>query len=503
MIKNKIAFRLSFYFFVALVSFTVVITGIFYFSFRTYILDSNKDQMEEQVIRTAMTFSKWMDQTPAPRMQRGSHHTRMQMGGMRSSQMYGGLPDQRTYLASLDDLAIGHIWVIDTNKQILTPNKNEQNLSYSDLPSSADSVVQEVLKGKKVFSQEFSSLITAPTLTAGAPIRNHQGKIIGAVLLHRPLEGINKIFDHSLLLLGASTLIAFVLALLLSLRFSFLFTKPLNTMKDTALELAQGNYNKKNNIELSDEIGQLANAIDFLSDKLFRASKQKEKLDQFRNDFLVNISHELRTPITIIRGSLEALVDKVVSKPEQIDEYHRQMLQESISLQRLTNDLLEISKLQNDDFTIVKEDLNLWDPLQDAIRSAKALGKEKNIAFHLDLDPKPRLFQGDYGRLRQLFLIILDNAVKFSEEESTIDIIQKGDTLRIRDYGRGIPEKDLPYIFDRFYQTTSSESALGTGLGLAIAKQIAKRHDISLKAQSPPDQKGALFILKFPPEQNR
>ena len=153
-------------------------------------------------------------------------------------------------------------------------------------------------------------------------------------------------------------------------------------MKDTALELAQGNYNKKNNIELSDEIGQLANAIDFLSDKLFRASKQKEKLDQFRNDFLVNISHELRTPITIIRGSLEALVDKVVSKPEQIDEYHRQMLQESISLQRLTNDLLEISKLQNDDFTIVKEDLNLWDPLQ-----CQGSGKRKKHCLPLGSRP--------------------------------------------------------------------------------------------------------------------
>lgn len=503
MIKNKIALRLSLYFFVALVSFTLIITGIFYFSFRTYILESNKDQMEEQVIRTAMTFSKWMDQTPAPRMQQGNRQNRMPMQNNPSHHMYGGFPNHRAYLTSLDNLSIGHIWIVDTNRQILTPNKEDHVLSYSDLPSGADSVVQEVLKGKKVFSQEFSSLITAPTLTAGAPIRNHQGKIIGAVLLHRPLEGINKVFDHSLLFLGSSILVAFALSLLLSLRFSFLFTKPLNTMKDTALELAQGNYQQKNNIHLSDEIGQLANAIDFLSIKLLEASKQKEQLDQFRNDFLVNISHELRTPITIIRGSLEALVDKVVSKPEQIDEYHRQMLQESIFLQRLTNDLLEISKLQNDDFTMIKEDLNLWDPLHDAIRSAQSLGKEKNISFHLELDSKPRLFQGDYGRLRQLFLIILDNAVKFSEEGSRIDIVQNGDILKIRDYGKGIKEKDLPYVFDRFYQTSKNESDTGTGLGLAIAKQIAKRHHISLEAQSIPLEKGALFILEFPQEEKR
>ncbi|MBP9484577.1 MAG: two-component sensor histidine kinase, partial [Negativicutes bacterium] len=106
-------------------------------------------------------------------------------------------------------------------------------------------------------------------------------------------------------------------------------------MRGTALQLAEGDYLARNNLQLHDEIGQLANAMDLLSDRLLEASKEKAKLDQFRKDFIINLSHELRTPVTVIRGSLEALVDKIITSPEQITEYHKQMLAEAILLQRL------------------------------------------------------------------------------------------------------------------------------------------------------------------------
>ncbi|MPN49112.1 Signal transduction histidine-protein kinase BaeS [bioreactor metagenome] len=131
---------------------------------------------------------------------------------------------------------------------------------------------------------------------------------------------------------------------MLSIAFSFGFTKPLNRMKQTALLLAKGDYTAKTDIHQKDEIGELALNLDVLSDRLDAETRESEKLHQLRRDFVANISHELRTPVTVLRGSLEALCEEVVSDPEQVKNYHRQMLKESIYLQRLVNDLLDLSR---------------------------------------------------------------------------------------------------------------------------------------------------------------
>lgn len=503
MSKNKIATRLSLYFLATLIAFTIVIGGLFFFLFQNFVLDLNQSEMERRATRVAVVFSEWMESPssspfqPQLRMQIGIGEQEMGMG-KGALMKKDDFRHHGSYLRSLDDPTREKVWVIDSDKQLITSGQDNIPLTYRDLPADADKVVQKVFKGNTVFSRDFSPIINMPTLTVGTPIKNKQNQVIGAVLIHRPIAGIDDVFEHGILLLGGSMLVALILSLGVSIILSYRFTQPLKKMKDTALELAKGNYEIKNHLTQTDEIGQLGDAMDLLSTRLLVASKEKEKLDRFRNNFFINISHELRTPITVIRGSLEALVDKVISKPEQVEEYHEQMLKESILLQRLTGDLLEISKLQNDDFSIDKEEINLWDPLDDAIRSAHSLSKEKRIIFNIQRDGAPYPFLGDYGRLRQLFLIVLDNAVKFSPADSKIDIIQEGNHLRIRDYGKGIPEKDLPYIFDRFYQSSIEDSELGSGLGLAIAKQIARHHDIQLTASIIPSESGAQFEFFFP-----
>lgn len=508
MIKNKIATKLSLYFLATLIAFTVVIAGTFFFLFQGFVLNLNQEEMERKAARIAVVFSEWMEnpssspfQSPI-RMQMGIKEQEMGMGksGLMKKDDFR---HHNSYLKSLDDPTREKVWVINSDNQLITSEQDNTPLTYRDLPSDADKVIQKVFKGHTIFSGEFGRIFNMPTLTVGTPIIDQQGQVIGAVLIHRPLAGIDKVFERGFLLLGGSLLLALILSLGVSIVLSYRFTQPLNKMKDTALHLAKGNYEVKNNLTQTDEIGQLGHEMDLLSQKLFDASKEKEKLDRFRNNFFINISHELRTPITVIRGSLEALVDKVISKPEQVEEYHEQMLKESILLQRLTGDLLEISKLQNDDFSIDKEEINLWDPLDDAIRSAQSLGKEKRIGFNTQRDGTPYPFLGDYGRLRQLFLIVLDNAIKFSPSDSQIDIIQEGNHLRIRDYGKGIPEKDLPYIFDRFYQSSIEDSELGSGLGLAIAKQIARHHDIELTASIIPGEPGAQFEFSFPSSEEK
>ena len=143
-----------------------------------------------------------------------------------------------------------------------------------------------------------------------------------------------------------------------------------------------------------------------------------------RQDFIINVSHELRTPVTVIRGSTEALCDNIITEPEKINEYHRQILSESIHLQKLINDLIDLSKLQNTDFSIEKSPLSLYEIANDAARSMNQPAGLKNIkidiAYSKDIDNY--IFEGDYFRIRQMIIIILDNAIKFSYEDNPIKI---------------------------------------------------------------------------------
>ncbi|NLA13824.1 MAG: two-component sensor histidine kinase, partial [Tissierellia bacterium] len=237
-----------------------------------------------------------------------------------------------------------------------------------------------------------------------------------------------------------------------------------------------------------------AKTMDILSQRLGKAEEERKRVQKQRQDFITNISHELRTPVTVIRGSLEALSDGVVTDSEMINEYYKQILNESKSLERLINDLLELSRLQNVDFKIEMQELNICDVLKDSLRSASNLARQKNINIQYNSDKDVFLTKGDYGRLRQMFLTVIDNAIKFSRESKSIYITLKDNQITIRDEGIGISEKDLPNIFDRYYSVKSDENKTGTGLGLTIAKQIALRHDIELFAESKINE-GTSFVF--------
>jgi signal transduction histidine kinase len=265
-------------------------------------------------------------------------------------------------------------------------------------------------------------------------------------------------------------------------------------MKNTAALLALGNYNVKTEIKQNDEIGDLAETMDMLSQRLSEADEERNRDQKQRQDFITNISHELRTPVTVIRGSLEALCDEVVTEPDRVKEYHKQMLNESKSLERLVNDLLELSRLQNTDFKIEMQELNICDVLKDSVRSASNLARKKNINIEYSFDRDVFLTKGDYGRLRQMFLTVIDNSVKFSYENSSINIIMNNNRIIIKDKGIGISDEDLPKIFDRYFSVKSDENKTGTGLGLTIAKQIALRHNIELFAESQLNE-GTSFVF--------
>ena len=191
---------------------------------------------------------------------------------------------------------------------------------------------------------------------------------------------------------------------------------------------------------------------------------------------------------------------------QQEQEYYRRMVEECEGMERLVGDLFILSKMQNPDFQIEKEPVSMIQIFGDVVRRGRILGKEKNIHFEITFpENEPCLILGDYDRLRQMLLIIVDNAVKFSKEDGIIEIMmerkqQEDKTvilkLLIRDHGIGISKEQLPYIFEKFYTSKLRQNQNGTGLGLMIAKQIALRHDGDISVESRHDE-GTTFTFEF------
>ncbi|MCK9217840.1 MAG: cell wall metabolism sensor histidine kinase WalK [Firmicutes bacterium] len=461
--KNKIVFKLIAYFTITLLLFSLIIGSVFITLFKKHTIDLHKIDMENRAAAIADTISNFS-------------------GGKGGSGMGHG--QYGTFFRFLDEIAMTDVWIVDENLSLFTMGRmSHKHYIYKDLPEDAEIVVKEVFQGKTIFSEGFSNLHDSPVLTLGMPIVSRD-RIIGALLLHSPVEGMSSAVSQGLRILMTSLASALVLSIVLSILLALAFTKPLNRMKNSAVLLALGDYAAKTGVKQNDEIGELAQAIDTLSEKLDLASQENQKLHKLRNDFVANISHELRTPVTVIRGSLEALNDEVITDRTKVREYHRQILNESICLQRLINDLLDLSRLQNTDFQIEMKELNLCEVINDVVRSTQSLSQSKDIEVIKELDTDVLMYTGDYGRLRQMLLIILDNAIKFSSDNSIVIISLKDNMLSIIDKGKGIPAEDLPYIFDRFYKVKSKENMEGTGLGLAISKQIADRHNIKLSVSS-------------------
>lgn len=497
MFKSKITQKLNLYFISALLLFSVIIGSVFIILFENYTLALHKTELEKYASSLSEVFGSEFEDNP-------------------TNDFINGPTGYNSYIRFLNNVANIDIWIVSKDMSFLisppngiSPNDLNQLsrkrtfLSLADLSEETIVLIKDVFHDKVIFTEEFSHLLDQSTLTAGVPMYGKNKDIVSVILLHSPISETTNAVYQGLIILCMSMILAVIIPFFLSLKLSHSFTKPLEKMKLVALELSQGNYQAHCNIIQNDEIGQLAEIMDIMAYRLHNASLESEKLEKMRQDFVANISHELRTPVTVIGGSLEALCEKIVTDPVQVEEYHIQMLHETHFLQRLIGDLLDLSRLQNVDFKIEKSDINLNDILSDVIRSMRNVAIQKNII--IQFEPPEELLEllGDYGRIRQMFFIILDNALKFSPSDSEIKVLLSDNMVLIRDYGIGIEENELPYIFDRFHKTHGEQNKTGTGLGLAIAKQIADRHNIHLFAQNHKETSsihsgGAEFIFEFP-----
>lgn len=356
--------------------------------------------------------------------------------------------------------------------------------AYSEDPAFVESLsgeeiteaLRKVLQGESIRIR--SSEGQAPTFTVGVPFEQN-GYVRGAVFIQTRAQEIESGLDRILLTVILLTLGVLVLSGIAVFLFVRSALRPLHRMTEAAGNIAEGDFSVRvDEKQGGRELKEVSRAFNTMTQKL-------EGVEEGRREFVSNVSHELRSPITSIRGFAEGMADGVIPAEEH-PKYLRLVADESKRLSGLVNDLLALSRLERDD---AKPELSVFDineMLRRAIIRRMTDLEEKKIEIACEPETDPCYVRADRDRIEQVVINLLDNAIKFTGDEGKITLSSRvrGEKaeVTVRDNGIGVAEEDREKIFDRFFTADRAHtSGKGTGLGLSICRRIMEMHGQSLR----------------------
>lgn len=288
--------------------------------------------------------------------------------------------------------------------------------------------------------------------------------------------------------------IIFIAIILLMIFSGLYFVKsiviPIRQIGSTARQFATGDFSERIPKKRDDELGELCEIINSMADEL-------SKTESMKNEFISSVSHELRTPLTAIKGWSETLYD--IDEPETIRKGMRVITNETERLSQMVEELLDFSRMQNGRFTLMKSTMDILAELGEAVLIYQDRAYREQIkVIYYEPEMLPFVF-GDKNRLRQVFINILDNAIKYSDPGDTITIEAYEENnfihIDVSDTGCGISETDLPKVKTKFYK--ANHSRRGSGIGLAVADEIINMHGGSLELKSEQNV-GTTVKIKLP-----
>jgi signal transduction histidine kinase len=374
-----------------------------------------------------------------------------------------------------------NIFVVNSSGNIRSYGKDIEKFKVA--PNNIRKVLQgEVYRG---FSSEKRSKPKARYV--GIPL-NVNGELQAMFL--QPKFDVNVKAIHKVLFTLIGVVIGFgSVLILISSRF---IVNPIVKLTRATEQLSVGNYNVKVDVDRKDELGVLAKSFTNMANEL-------QKIEQMRQDFVSNVSHEFKTPLTSIKGLAIALNEEELT-PTQRKQYLSIIEMESDRLTSLTSDLLKLASLESEHHPLHLTEFLVDKQIRDLLIQMQQQWLGKEIEFDLELDKVN--FIGDEDLLRQVWSNLISNSIKYSNESSKIYVSLKLDrdlVFTIRDSGIGIADEDLPYIFEKFYKAdkSHSRSVSGHGVGLAIVKRIVELHKGNIKVSSNLN-KGTEIIIQLP-----
>ncbi|NKQ34396.1 MAG: HAMP domain-containing protein [Chloroflexi bacterium] len=293
--------------------------------------------------------------------------------------------------------------------------------------------------------------------------------------------------------------IALLLSVLLAYWISRSVARPLQKMAGAAESIAQGEYNQQLPLEGPEEVQRVAASFNSMS-------RQVEAAHQAQRDFVANVSHDLKTPITSIRGWSQALLDGTAVTPEDQQQAATIIHNESERMERMVAQLLDLARIESGQLVLNLALVDLGELLTAVHHSLTLRAAENQIHLTLNVAPDLPLIRGDADRLTQIFTNLADNALEHTPADGRIDITarpygEKAVEVLVQDTGKGISPEELSRIFERFYQVDKSRvrdnGRHGSGLGLAIVRELVLLHHGVIQAKSQPGQ-GSLFIVRLP-----
>ncbi|MEF9953657.1 MAG: HAMP domain-containing sensor histidine kinase [Clostridium sp.] len=380
-----------------------------------------------------------------------------------------------------------HIWIVDHDGTITAD-------SDRTLSGTAIQGFDPTAQGNKLYSiDRYYDMFDSDVLSVSAPITGNMNTY-GYIVIHLPMSLIRAEQNNFLNVVYITSAVIFALSLIILLIFTKSVYFPLKKIIFAAKEYATGNLNHNIKISNHDEIGALANTLNYMSDEL-------NKMEEYQKKFIANVSHDFRSPLTSIKGYLEAIIDGTIP-PEMYGKYFAIVISETERLNKLTQGMLTLNSLESKGF-LTRNNFDINRIIKDTAASFEGSCITKGITFDLTFSDSIQMVYADMGKIQQVLYNLIDNAIKFSHQDGVIyiqsSVRYEKVFVSVKDTGIGIPKDSLKKIWERFYKFDSSrgKDKKGTGLGLSIVKEIIQTHGENIDVISTQDV-GTEFIFSLP-----
>ncbi|MFO7952562.1 MAG: ATP-binding protein [Bacillota bacterium] len=410
------------------------------------------------------------------------------------------------------------IRVLDANHIIIytiDPDQDETDQVQEEGVSLEEREIEQVFQGnmftKKIYGPVLQRLLVATPIFEDEPGHNIEGessneteesRVVGAVTVSMPFRGIEETLAYISQLILYSGGIGVVIAAILAFSLSKKLIRPLHKINRAALDMAAGNFKSKIEEESDDEIGGVIKTFNYSVEQVEKYLEEQKRLEVLRRNLVANVSHELKAPLSSVRGFSELMLDDYIDE-EQKKKYLKVIQDNSVHLSRLVDDLLTLSHLESGQLSLEKQEIAVADLANWSFDSVSPRGDAKGVELKFDLPSSLPMLYGDRHRLHEVLVNLLNNAIEYTPSGGQVLFEVKYDEAQvifeIKDTGYGISEEDLPYIFERFYKADKSRrrSSQGSGLGLAITRHLVELHGGSIEVESEEGQ-GSVFRVILP-----